>query len=287
MGNNKGSGIFLGVIGVATLLVAIIGATFAFFGANIASPEGALTVSSAKLALGFANDTSKLKFNLIPAEYWIAEYAATNATYMGEDKAKQCIDQNNNEICGVYTFTIGNPSRTTAQNLFGEVVITENGFTDLHFTIYDELGNQVVKETKLPKTGTVPLTALEQKLLPSSSDVGKTDEADAKDTFDATNPTTYTSINDMTLAENKGKENNVRTYTMVLWIEETMTDQTETNSGMTFVGGVKFTTANDETGVTGIIGAAQKPATGHDNPDGTDYDDEEPAGGDDEQQQNP
>lgn len=286
MGNNKGQGIFLGVIGVATLLVAIIGATFAFFGANIASPEGALTTTAAKLSLGFANDTGKLKFNLIPAEYWIAEYAATNETYMGVDKAKQCIDENNNEICSVYTFTIGNPSRTTAQNLFGEVIITENGFADLHFTIYDELGEQVVKETKLPKSGTVSLSDLEQKLLPSSSDVGKTDEADAKDTFDATNPTTYTSINDMTLETNKGKENNVRTYTMVLWIEETMTDQTEANAGATFVGGVKFTTANDETGVTGIIGTAQKPTGKHDNPDGTDYEtDEEPTGG--EEQQNP
>lgn len=279
MGNNKGQGIFLGVIGVATLLVAIIGATFAFFGANAYSPEGSLTVTSTQLALGYAEDAEGLKFNLIPAEYWIAEYAATNETYMGENKAKQCIDENGNEICGVYVFSIGNPSRTTTQNLYGELTITENKFTDLHFTIYDELGNQVIKETKIPTEGTVQLTGLEQTLLASTGDVGKTDEKDDKDTFDATNPNTYTKINDKSLETNKDKDSNVRTYTMVIWIEETMTDQTTTNAGMTFVGGLHFTSANDKTGVTGIIGTAQKPATGHDNPDGTDYKTEEENGG--------
>ena len=34
MENNNGRGIFYGVIGVATLVVAIIGATFAFFAAS-------------------------------------------------------------------------------------------------------------------------------------------------------------------------------------------------------------------------------------------------------------
>ena len=34
MENKKGNGIFLGVIGVATLIVAIIGATFKYFSAN-------------------------------------------------------------------------------------------------------------------------------------------------------------------------------------------------------------------------------------------------------------
>ena len=37
MENNNGRGIFYGVIGVATLVVAIIGATFAYFSANISS----------------------------------------------------------------------------------------------------------------------------------------------------------------------------------------------------------------------------------------------------------
>lgn len=41
MENNNGKGIFYGVIGVATLVVAIIGATFAYFSATVTPTEGA------------------------------------------------------------------------------------------------------------------------------------------------------------------------------------------------------------------------------------------------------
>ena len=80
--NNKGTSIFLGVIGVATLIVAIIGATFAFFGAQIEGGTGNLAATSAKLALGFEDDTTGINVNLIPAEYWIANHAATNTEYL-------------------------------------------------------------------------------------------------------------------------------------------------------------------------------------------------------------
>lgn len=39
MENSKGRGIFLGVVSVATLIVAIIGATFAWFSASVGSGE--------------------------------------------------------------------------------------------------------------------------------------------------------------------------------------------------------------------------------------------------------
>ena len=45
MENRKGSGIFLGVVSVATLVVAIIGATFAYFSASVSSNEGAISAT--------------------------------------------------------------------------------------------------------------------------------------------------------------------------------------------------------------------------------------------------
>ena len=42
MENKKGQGIFLGVVGVATLVVAIIGATFAYFSASTTAGEGTI-----------------------------------------------------------------------------------------------------------------------------------------------------------------------------------------------------------------------------------------------------
>ena len=46
MENRKGNEIFLGVVGVATLLVAIVGATFAYFSATTNSDEGAVQAAA-------------------------------------------------------------------------------------------------------------------------------------------------------------------------------------------------------------------------------------------------
>ena len=46
MENKKGSGIFLGVVSVATLIVAIIGATFAFFSTQTGSVNNAVNVGA-------------------------------------------------------------------------------------------------------------------------------------------------------------------------------------------------------------------------------------------------
>lgn len=295
--NNKGTNIFLGVIGVATLVVAIIGATFAFFGAQIEGGSGNLKVNSTTLSLGYEDDVAGIKTNLIPAEYWIADYAAmkqpteAEVAVLNKDKTPEdedyydgnleCMDDNGNEICGTYTFTIGNPSSTTAQPLFASVRVLSNDFSDLWFRIYDENDVEVVEPTKLPASKDakpedleLPLDELQQTLLPS-----KDGAADGK-TFTESTPSTYK------LVEGKDTEGNdawnKRTYKMVIWIEETKTNQTATNAGKAFTGSLYFTTANDKTGVTGVIGAQQavKPSGGHDNPDGSDYPADTPVTGD-------
>lgn len=286
--NSKGTNIFLGVIGVATLIVAIIGATFAFFGAQIEGGANNLQVKSTKLYLGYEDDTKGIKTSLIPAEYWIAEYAGTeqylldqaalnkkleeNPSFKYEDEKGnklnfECYDDNGNQICGTYTFTVGNPSTTTAQTLYASVKVLTNEFSDLWFRIYDENGTQVVAPTKFPKSEgakaedlEIKLPTLTQTLLASNQGPSTGNDAiiDAK-------PSTYKLVTGKDTA-NKDAWNK-RTYKMLMWIEETKTDQTTTNSGMSFTGSLYFTTANDTTGVTGVIGAAQKASTSDpDNP---------------------
>ena len=46
MENKKGNGVFLGVVAVATLIVAIIGATFAYFSITAQSAENAVNLSA-------------------------------------------------------------------------------------------------------------------------------------------------------------------------------------------------------------------------------------------------
>ena len=72
--NRKGTGIFYGVIGVATLIITIIGATFAYFSATTNSAEGAITAQGAELTLGYTDLDTGLKSNLIP----IKQFARIN-----------------------------------------------------------------------------------------------------------------------------------------------------------------------------------------------------------------
>ena len=276
MENKKGSGIFLGVIGVATLIVAIIGATFAFFSAQTNSTETAITAQGAILKLGFEEDPSGLNQHLIPATYRIAEFAALSTEYIGENRANECLDDNQNEVCGVYYFTVGNPSATTQQDLYGSVVVQSNSFANLMFQVYDETNTAVLdspvnfttadSDTKAINLG--KLAVLPASKQDDSNGDGVIDDKDDNKTFDATKPSTYTKI--CTYGEeydHDGKtetakilceETNVRTYKLVLWIMEIGSDQTALDGGetATMAAGVKLTSASDTQGVTGIISAS-------------------------------
>ena len=278
MENKKGSGIFLGVIGVATLIVAIIGATFAFFSATTNSAESAITATGAILKLGFEEDPSGLNQHLIPATYKIAEFAALDKTYIntGGSRKQECLDDNQNEVCGVYYFTVGNPSATTQQDLYGSVVVSQNTFGNLLFQVYDEedeavlespvnflTANSETKEISLGKLAVLPASKKDD-----SNNDGVIDDKDDNKKFDATKPSTYTKIctyGEMYDHDGKSEtpnekctETNVRTYKLVLWINEIGSDQTAIDGGevATMAAGVKLTSASDTQGVTGIISSA-------------------------------
>ena len=77
--NRKGSGVFYAVVGVATLVVAIIGATFAYFSAtaevtgeeqikgNTENLKGALSVKVSKVNLGTNEERQVASDNLVPS----------------------------------------------------------------------------------------------------------------------------------------------------------------------------------------------------------------------------
>ena len=64
MENKNGQGIFLGVVGVATLVVAIIGATFAFFSAQAQSGDGDIAGNTLNVqSIGLTLTVEKLAFS--------------------------------------------------------------------------------------------------------------------------------------------------------------------------------------------------------------------------------
>lgn len=109
--NRKGSGVFYAVVGVATLVVAIIGATFAFFSATATNSDTIVgsTATGNNIALAvtpIAPVTEGRTENMIPM---LETDLQTGLTGTG---GKSCIDSNGNTVCQVYKVTVTNNGAT-------------------------------------------------------------------------------------------------------------------------------------------------------------------------------
>lgn len=258
MENRRGSEIFLGVVGVTTLIVAIIGATFAYFSANASSNNEAIAVQSTTVELGFKDDApTGLKTNMIPSTFDIAYFAAFNETWInkgtfadGSSGKGKCLDDLSREICSTYEFWIGNPSDSTPMEIVGQINVVVNEFGNLKYAIYDEAGTKK-EEGVFPESGAVELDNLAQTLTYNENVASKEGV-----TFNSEDPTTYNPLLDMSDAANAGKETNVRHYKMLIWINETGSNQKEEDAGKMFTAGISFSTGGDSGGVTGMIAVA-------------------------------
>lgn len=151
MENKRGSGIFLGVIGVATLIVAIIGASFAYFSAQVSSGEGAVNVSAydtAGLTVTSVEPVAPLDSEMaalvgivpLAAEKQNAE-GKTMLEYAINKDTEKCIDSKGKLVCRLYKATINNTTNnqvtfnievgtTTNEKAAGE---GKEAFKDLKF----------------------------------------------------------------------------------------------------------------------------------------------------------
>lgn len=121
--NRKGTGVFYAVVGVATLVVAIIGATFAYFSAsatNDTDVKGS-TASGASLAIAVTkvSDEATAK-NMIPMLITDLQKGVTGTS------SKSCIDANGNTVCQVYKVTVTNGSADIGINVKGTMNLTSN-----------------------------------------------------------------------------------------------------------------------------------------------------------------
>lgn len=245
MENKNGQGIFYGVIGVATLVVAIVGATFAFFSATANSAPDAITTGGAQISLNFTQVATGIKSNLIPVDESKSGFNAVPGV-----TAQSCKDLNGNNICSVYQFTVTNPSGNAAQRIYGTLTPQTNTFTNLHYAIFKGTAEQVgATSNKFDVDGTA-VTAVSNATKNTIGTNGDLVIADTQLTKDSKTPITLAPLEQVL----DGGES--VTYTIVLWIHETGSDQTTADSGKSFAGGVTFTTANGSTsGVTGVLSA--------------------------------
>lgn len=242
MENKNGRGIFYGVIGVATLVVAIIGATFAYFTATANTSATPVTATGGTVSLEATAGEKKMSTKMIPLDVENANFAkggfvgiTDSATGVGD-----CHDKRGNEICSVFTVTLRNPS-ASSQKIFTTFVPTDNGFTNLNMAIFKGTIADVNASTAGWKVDTAS-----EKLIATANDgellFAKTKVAAANDRMTLSNKL------DQVLA---GGGNT--TFTILVWIAETG-DAQDADQGKTFSGYFDFSTASgDVKGVTAVL----------------------------------
>lgn len=263
--NNNGRGVFYGVIGVATLIVAIIGATFAYFAAQTNTEDNAIRASAAIVELDIAtHSATNLGANMIPVEAdgttqsTVAGAAAAATEYAtlfprfpsagSEDTddagRAACTDLLGNRICSIYTFTVSNPS-TASQQIFGFLTVKSNTFSNLKYAVFKGTPTQIGATDDQWKVldsttvaGYVPVDGNydidDGAIVKSMANVPQSATGDNPGDFTATTTDNnrYIPAMTVTLAANDnqtGGDDEV-TYTVLLWIEETGLNQTTDDS---------------------------------------------------------
>lgn len=114
--NRKGPGVFYAVVGVATLVVAIIGATFAYFSASTTNNTDVTgsTASGASLSMAITRvSDAGTAANMIPMLTADLQKGVTGTS------SKSCVDANGNTVCQVYKITVTNGSADIGINVKG------------------------------------------------------------------------------------------------------------------------------------------------------------------------
>lgn len=132
---NNGRGIFYGVIGVATLVVAIIGATFAYFTAT-AGDANTITGNMATVSLGLnvtkVTKVDEKKNGMIPMSSGMVEEAVNPTTASNH---AICEDDNGNAVCQIYKIVVTNNS-TAGVFVDGYVALTGGSGNPTDYTTY-------------------------------------------------------------------------------------------------------------------------------------------------------
>ena len=135
----KGTGIFYAIVGIATLIVAIVGATFAYFSASKTATGTPISGSTHDISPdNFTLTTAKYTFsgasaattNLVPAEI-------TSGTVAGVNKAltAKCVN-NGYTGCHVWTITAKSTVAVNAANIYLDMAVNASDKTSWKYLVY-------------------------------------------------------------------------------------------------------------------------------------------------------
>ncbi len=132
----KKSNTFNLVIGLATLLIAILGATFAYFTMTNGSKENEIAVRSSYVSISYDGGTKVEADDLIPTNENVMLWAyqdRANEKYTDASEVEhslQCIDSKNRKVCYVYQFTVRSDGEGDTTNITGIITVNQNEFIE-------------------------------------------------------------------------------------------------------------------------------------------------------------
>ena len=203
--NRKGTGVFYAVVGVATLVVAIIGATFAYFSASKEVTDVVKgDAATAGLSLTVTKVSTDATGGLVPIAESLLDKALDGDTATGN---KMCLDKDGNTVCQVYKIVVKNDGTATA-TFDGTLNLTATTYTNLKWA-------NVNKDAGLAGDAAVPDSVGTNLVASSVSQITKGETYAAGAT---------------------------KTYYVMIYINETNASQNETDKG-SFTGIVTFNSA--------------------------------------------
>lgn len=249
MNQKKKKLIFTLIVIIASIILLAVGSTFAYFSATIASEEGAVSFGAAVFTMDLEDDISLIKTKLIPsAEKYVdastIKRLDENGNFVKPSRINDefvyaetaCIDDNLNEICSIYTFTVINSMTEMELPLYVTLIPTINTFENLHIKVVDEEKNVLMEKTPV-KTEELTDSNDENKNIVALKGI-KTLPAATKDNASGE------------IIPTKA------TYSIIMWIDETGKNQTEQDSGQIFAGKINImASGEDGGGITGVFSA--------------------------------
>ena len=127
--NRKGPGVFYAVVGVATLVVAIIGATFAYFSAQASTNEGDITGGTLDIKQSFSVEAVRVyKDDTVASDNLVPSDAGASIDNIKRAITAKCV---NSGYTGCHIYKITAKSGQTLNTASLNLTLTQTGATDV------------------------------------------------------------------------------------------------------------------------------------------------------------
>lgn len=261
--NKKGANTLYAVIGIATLVVAIIGATFAYFSATAKNAEiQGTTAEAGGLAIEAKLITENTNNNIIPLNLITKQTLKPESTDQYVDSEDQfdkamtnkCKDDLGNNICAVYRVVVSNQSKTSTIQVRGKLNLN-SPTVNMYWTLIDATttNEQVTTPGEDGGEGTTTTvykfesaTAID-KFVKVKQGIDGNMTYDPDKTVEIGEEPNKVTINDAKSVSLTGTDggNSTATYYVLVWLEETGDEQQEQDASKpdsikTYTGNITF-----------------------------------------------